>query len=555
MHPVGYFGCPGCLTCCYLTASYIVERNSRFAASQWSVKPTRFAAVFKKSCLTRNSTVRFWRNERKISKTLLSLCMRINTNSKIPGKTDESLTSIEDDGNFIVEEEDQLQEERVDTDVEQLEDFDDSEISLSDDAWLSKQYLVSEQLEEYLKKKQEGALEVPQFPIDKSTVLDWWVCGVEPKKFRELQNLYGMWDFVENPQCDSKLQSREKAIFKARKLYASVGVPAIADSILFVIDSAGSHSQGYSFEQLDDSVDNLLENLRTISKPTRLTKFFVYVAYYDGEREFVEESTCEVDIFFAHTSHATIATSTAFDNLMVRLRSALHLPAYRPHYKEERDVEVFREDRESSTVENRWEKMPLLGANLLAEKVAREGKVLQDGLIKVTSFLNHQVDVSLMEACGKDLASLLFHTYPTKVLTIETSGLLPSIGVAKELNVPLVYARQGKSMTMSECYHTFYRSQTKGELYELVVSTEYIGKHDRIVIIDDFLAGGSTIDALIRLAKMAQAHVCGIGVLIERTDMRGKAFLSGYNIPIVSLVKLSVSSEGIIIEDFENPQN
>ncbi|GJQ08895.1 hypothetical protein GpartN1_g686.t1 [Galdieria partita] len=420
-------------------------------------------------------------------------------------------------------------------------------------------YLISQRLVEYMDTRETEAQREPEHPIDEDAILDWWVAAVDSKKFKEIQNLYGNFgifflenfpDFAENKLFEGILTPKEKAIFKARKLYSSIGVPAVADSLLFIIEPGSSHSQGYQFEQLDSNVDRLLETLRTTSKPNRITTFYSYVAYFDGERELVEEGICEVDIFFAHSSQASIAVSTAFDNLMLRLRTELHLPAYRPD--DELDDGQNNETKDASLLtKSMYKPQNLPGAVLLADRLLHEADLLQGSLIKVTSFLNHQVDVALMESCGKDVASLLRNTNPTKVLTIETSGLLPAITVARELSLLMVYARHGKSITMSDCIHTFYRSQTKGELYELVISREYLGENDRVVIIDDFLAGGSTLDALIRLAKMAGAEVCGIGVLIERTDMGGRAFLSGYNIPIFSLVRIFVSSEGLKVENIE----
>ncbi|GJD10448.1 Xanthine phosphoribosyltransferase [Galdieria sulphuraria] len=437
----------------------------------------------------------------------------------------------------------------------QLEEDEDELIQDLD----QRDYLISKKLVEYLDVRKNEAQIQSEYPMDKDAILDWWVAAVDSKKFKELQNLYGNFgifflenfpDFAENKLYEGKLTPKDKAILKARRLYSCMGVPAIADSLLFVIEPGGSHSQGYQFEQLDDNVDRLLETLRTTSKPNRVTTFYSYVAYCDGERELVEEGICEVDIFFAHSSQASIASSTAFDNLMLRLRTDLHLPAYRPD--DEMDVIQNADAKDAALLSKSvYKRQKLPGAVLLADRLLHEADLLQGNLIKVTSFLNHQVDVSLMESCGKDLASLLRDTNPTKILTIETSGLLPAITVSRELGLFMVYARHGKSITMSDCIHTFYRSQTKGELYELVISREYLGENDRVVIIDDFLAGGSTLDALIRLANMAGTEVCGIGVLIERTDMGGRAFLSGYNIPIFSLVRLSVSSEGLRVENID----
>lgn len=170
----------------------------------------------------------------------------------------------------------------------------------------------------------------------------------------------------------------------------------------------------------------------------------------------------------------------------------------------------------------------------------REGTLLRDGILKVSAFINHMVDVDLMEECGVELAERLRDTMPNKVLTVESTGLIPALPVAKTLGIPLLFGRKSRPITISDSFQTTYRSATKGTVNEIVVSCEYLHPGDRVVIIDDFLAGGSTAEALFKLASMAHAKVVGVGVLIEKMSSGGRAFLSGYDVPVESLAKVDI---------------
>lgn len=156
------------------------------------------------------------------------------------------------------------------------------------------------------------------------------------------------------------------------------------------------------------------------------------------------------------------------------------------------------------------------------------------------------MDVNLIEACGEELAVRLERTMPNKILTVEATGLIPAIFVARQLQVPVVFARKQRPLTISDAFTVSYRSQTKGTPAELIVSEEYLSAGDRVLLIDDFLAGGSTAEALFKLIKMANAKVVGVGVLIEKVEGSGRAFLSGYEVPVESLVKVSGLESGRI---------
>jgi xanthine phosphoribosyltransferase len=180
----------------------------------------------------------------------------------------------------------------------------------------------------------------------------------------------------------------------------------------------------------------------------------------------------------------------------------------------------------------------------LQERILREGKNLGNGILKVDGFINHQVDPALMDACGKELARRFKDVGATKVLTAEISGIAPAVTTALHLELPVVYARKHKPITMpDQVFLTLSPSHTKGRMVELIVSPEYLGHGERVLIIDDFLATGATILGLVRLAQTAGSTLVGIGALIEKTFEGGRAALSHLGVPIESLAQI-VSMEG-----------
>ena len=184
----------------------------------------------------------------------------------------------------------------------------------------------------------------------------------------------------------------------------------------------------------------------------------------------------------------------------------------------------------------------------LKKRIELEGENLGDGILKVDPFINHQVDPVLMDACGKALAERFEPVKPTKVLTAEISGIAPALMTAKYLDVPVVYARKHKPVTMPDTvYLTVAPSHTKGRMVELIVSPEYLANGERVLIIDDFLASGATIAGLVRLAQTAGAKLVGIGALIEKTFEGGRELLAYLNVPIEALVQVSSLDNGQII--------
>ncbi len=184
----------------------------------------------------------------------------------------------------------------------------------------------------------------------------------------------------------------------------------------------------------------------------------------------------------------------------------------------------------------------------LEERIKAEGRNLGHGILKVDSFVNHQVDPVLMMACGQEFARLFRPVNPTKVLTAEISGIAPALATGYALGIPVVYARKTKPITMPDTvFLTTAPSHTKQREVEIMASPEYLRAGERVLIIDDFLATGQTILALARIAQAAGAQVVGIGALIEKTFEGGRQALSGLNVPVESLARIVSMDDGQIV--------
>jgi xanthine phosphoribosyltransferase len=177
---------------------------------------------------------------------------------------------------------------------------------------------------------------------------------------------------------------------------------------------------------------------------------------------------------------------------------------------------------------------------LLKNRVAAEGRILGNGILKVDSLINHQVDPMLMDACGQEFARSFKDSQVTRILTAEISGIAPALMAGFHMKLPVVYARKTRPVTMpGTVYLTTAPSHTKGNMVDLIVSPEYLKPGENVLIIDDFLASGATILGLVRLAQAAGARVVGIGALIEKTFEGGRAALEELHVPVVTLVQIT----------------
>ncbi len=185
--------------------------------------------------------------------------------------------------------------------------------------------------------------------------------------------------------------------------------------------------------------------------------------------------------------------------------------------------------------------------NKLQERIMKEGQVLGGGILKVDSFVNHQVDPTLMDDCGRIFAELFANLGATKILTAEISGIAPALTTGIHLGLPVVYARKTKPVTMpDQVYLTLAPSHTKGRMVELIVSPEYLANGEKVLIIDDFLASGQTILGLVRLAEAAGSKIIGIGALIEKDFEGGREALKPLGVPIESIACIKSLDNGKI---------
>ena len=160
--------------------------------------------------------------------------------------------------------------------------------------------------------------------------------------------------------------------------------------------------------------------------------------------------------------------------------------------------------------------------NFLEERILKDGVVKEGNVLKVDSFLNHQMDIALMEEIGKEFKRRFGDKPVTKVLTIEASGIAIAYPVAQAYGVPLVFAKKSKSINIDgDMYMAEVDSFTHGNKNRVIVSKKYLKDTDRVLIIDDFLANGSALQGLISLVEDAEATVVGCGIAIEKGFQEG----------------------------------
>lgn len=186
----------------------------------------------------------------------------------------------------------------------------------------------------------------------------------------------------------------------------------------------------------------------------------------------------------------------------------------------------------------------------LKERIAAEGQNLGNGILKIDSLLNHQMYPELMLAMGKEMARRFDGIAIDRILTAEISGIAPALMTGLALNVPVVYARKMKPITMSgPVYLETAPSHTKGVEVGLLVAAEFLPAGQRVLIVDDFLASGRTLMALSRMVMSAKSHLVGVGVVVEKSFEGGRDLMrkAGYTVPIESLANITSMDDGKII--------
>lgn len=177
--------------------------------------------------------------------------------------------------------------------------------------------------------------------------------------------------------------------------------------------------------------------------------------------------------------------------------------------------------------------------NSLQKRILKDGTVLPGNILKVDSFLNHQIDTKLLKDMGKDFYELFKDKNINKILTIEASGIAIACYVADHFNVPVVFAKKGQHKNVgNNVYTAEVFSYTKGTSYEVSVSKLYINPGDRILVIDDFLANGQAVLGLQKIINDAGAELCGAGIAITKCFQQGEQLLLDAGIDVKSLAAI-----------------
>ena len=174
--------------------------------------------------------------------------------------------------------------------------------------------------------------------------------------------------------------------------------------------------------------------------------------------------------------------------------------------------------------------------NFLEKRIVKDGIVHPGNVLKVDSFLNHQMDIDLLEQIGKEFHRRFAHKPINKVLTIESSGIGIACFVAKEFGVPMVFAKKSKSINISgDMYVTEVESFTHKNVNQVIVSKRFLGPQDRVLIIDDFLANGCALQGLISIVESAGGTVEGLGIVIEKGYQAGGRMIRETGLQLESL--------------------
>lgn len=185
---------------------------------------------------------------------------------------------------------------------------------------------------------------------------------------------------------------------------------------------------------------------------------------------------------------------------------------------------------------------------LLKKRISENARIIGNEIVKVDSFLNHQIDVNLLNEMGKEFKARFENQEVTKILTIEASGIGLACIAAQYFNVPVVFAKKSEARNLSpDVYESQVYSFTKDQTYTIRVSKEYISPLDKVLIIDDFLATGNAALGLIKIAQQAQAQVVGIGIAIEKGFQKGREKIEENDIKVESLAIIKSIDNGQVV--------
>jgi xanthine phosphoribosyltransferase len=395
-----------------------------------------------------------------------------------------------------------------------------------------------------------------------------WVSAIDNACFKNLVGVFQNYgiefadnfgDWQDGSLDDALLYSIEDvASYKARQVFEVTGLPCIASRTSFEIEPvptklstgatggpggigapAGGRAtavnprvaSGYRFNDVGMHVDYICEALRTVSEPSRVTSFKTCLCYYDGEMEIYDYGVCDVDLLYSNSLRTFIPVSQAINEMIKTLELTFGL-----------EYQQWLKTRSEAS-----KSLGLSPASIrLRDRVLKEGRVLPNDIIDVSAFMDSQVDVNLMDECARDLAERFMDVKPTKILTVATTGLVIALPLARYLQVPCVYARKERNIVMADTFKAGYSSKTVGKNRELLVARSHVHSDDRILIVDDFLSSGSSQEALLRIISEAGATPVGVGVLLEKEYDSGRQSLSGFDIPIHSLCRVTSVKNGVI---------
>ena len=174
--------------------------------------------------------------------------------------------------------------------------------------------------------------------------------------------------------------------------------------------------------------------------------------------------------------------------------------------------------------------------NFLEERILKDGVVKPGNVLKVDSFLNHQMDVKLFREMGKELKKRFEGEEINKILTIEASGIGIACVIAEEFDVPVVFAKKSKTKNIAgEVYTSRVESFTHGRVYDIIVSKQFLGKGDKVLLIDDFLANGKALEGLIDLVNESGAELVGAGIAVEKGFQVGGEIIRNKGVHLESL--------------------
>ena len=184
----------------------------------------------------------------------------------------------------------------------------------------------------------------------------------------------------------------------------------------------------------------------------------------------------------------------------------------------------------------------------LEERILQDGNVLGENILKVDSFLTHQVDFSLMKEIGQVFAEHFRNAGITKVVTIEASGIVPAVYTAEALGVPMIFAKKSKNITMTEGILTAeVYSFTKQVTSTVSIASKFLESSDKVLVVDDFLANGQAAKGLIKIIEEAGAEVAAVGIVIEKSFQDGRSLLEAQGQTVLSLARIDRFENGKVV--------